>query len=113
MLTACPLPCDDDNVDVGVGQNVEAFTQLIGQAAALLGERKRLEALGELLLARRRAARAASHKGVQEGATPSAEIMDRELVQATSAVSKAAGTRKGLGCETSAIRQQDAPRRAS
>jgi hypothetical protein len=113
MLDFCPLPSDDDVAGSIVGQNVEAFTRLIGEAARLMSERRFEQAVGELLLARRRAARAASHKGVHVGATPSAEIMDREPDQASGAASKADGARKGLGCESSAIRQQDASRRAS
>lgn len=113
MLDACPLPSDDDVAGSIVGQNVEAFTRLIGEAARLLNERQFNRSVGELL-ARRRAARAVFHTDMQEGATPSAEInMDRELDQVSSAVSKAAGARKGLECESSAIRQQNAPRRAS
>lgn len=114
MLDACPLPSDDDVAGSIVGQNVEAFTRLIGEAANRLNESRFEKTISELL-ARRRAARAVFHTDMQEGATPSAEInMDRELDQVSSAVSKAAGTRKGLECESSAIRQQQsAPRRAS
>jgi len=106
MLGFCADPSPD--------QNVAAFERLVAEAFRLRNER-RIEQDQELL-SRRRAARAVPHKDVQEGATPSAGIivnMDRELDQASSAVSKAAGARKGLECESSAIRQQDASRLAS
>ena len=106
MLDACYGPRN--------GNEVAAFESLVTEAFRRRDQRTREQDL-ELLLTRRRAARAASHKGAQEGATPSDGIvkvtMDRELGQAPSTVSKAVGARKGLGCESSAIRHR--PREAS
>ncbi len=111
MLDACPLPSDDDVAGSIVGQNVEAFTRLICEASRALSARRFQQTLEEL--SRRRGVRAVFHKHEQEGATPSAGIMDREPGQVSGAASKADGAREGLRCESVAIRQQNAPRRAS
>ncbi len=87
----------------------DAFTRLIGEAFVELDKRREQKALST----RRPGVGAASHKREQESATLSDGIMDRELGQVPSAVSKAAGARKGLGCKSSAIRSQRRRRRAS
>lgn len=97
---------------IGSTSGASAFENLVNEAFRLRDEDRNKQV--ERLLTRRRAARAASHKGAQEGATPSAgiiKVMDRELGQAPSTVSKAVGARKGLGCKSSAIRRR--PREAS
>lgn len=92
--------------------SIDSFASLLNSAYRLR-EQKRDQEEKELVR-RHRQRGALPHERGLEGSAPSAGIsMDRELGGRPGVASKANGARKGLECESSAIRRHKRNRRAS